>query len=33
MVYSANDMELAKKLLKRGDIDLIETDDICGMSG
>ena len=33
MVYSANDMELAKKLLIRGDIDLIETDDICGMSG
>ena len=33
MVYSVNAMKLAKDLLNRGDIELIETDDIVGMSG
>jgi len=28
MVYTVNDAELAKELLARGDIDLVETDDI-----
>ncbi len=28
MVYTVNDIELAKSLLKRGDIDFVETDDI-----
>ena len=31
MVYSVNDVSLAKQLLERGDIDLIETDDIRGL--
>jgi len=28
MVYTVNDADLAKRLLKRGDIDFVETDDI-----
>jgi len=28
MVYTVNDIELAKQLLERGDIDFVETDDI-----